>query len=48
MDIKDANGHPEAVDSLCAKLEMKLQSIIANLLTEMGAFIWLVWRDIKI
>ncbi len=30
------------------KLEIKLQSIIANLLTEVRALIWIVWRDIKI
>ncbi len=38
----------EIVDSLCAKLVMKLQSIIANVLTEMRALIWIVWRDFKI
>ncbi len=38
----------EAVDSLCAKPEMKLQSIIANVLTEIRDLIWIVWRDFKI
>ncbi|WP_214630548.1 hypothetical protein [Paenibacillus agaridevorans] len=38
----------EAVDSLCAKPEMKLQSIIANVLTEIRALIWIVWRDFKV
>ncbi len=37
-----------AADSLCAKLAMKLQSVIANVLTEVRALIWIVWRDIKI
>ncbi len=48
MFLQRSNGINEAVDSLCAKLEMKLQSIIANLLTEIRGLIWSFWGDIKI
>ncbi|QNK56095.1 hypothetical protein [Paenibacillus sp. PAMC21692] len=34
-------GSEEAVDSLCVKLEKKLQFIIANVLTEVRALIWI-------